>query len=75
MIPFVNEPEMERVLEAARDAGATSASYMVLRLPWEVTPLFQHWLDAHFPDRAERVMAACATCAAARTTTRPSGPG
>ena len=57
MIPFLNEPELERILAAARDAGATSAFSSVLRLPWEVSPLFQQWLEAHFPDRAERVMA------------------
>jgi DNA repair photolyase len=56
IIPFVTEPEMERVLEAARDAGAVSAHYVVLRLPWEVNPLFQEWLQAHFPERAQRVM-------------------
>jgi DNA repair photolyase len=57
MIPFINEPELERILAAARDAGATSAFCTVLRLPWEVNPLFQQWLEAHFPDRAARVMA------------------
>jgi DNA repair photolyase len=56
VIPFVTEPDMERVLEACAEAGATSASYIVLRLPWEVAPLFKDWLAAHFPDRAERVM-------------------
>ena len=57
IIPFINEPELEEVLEAAQAAGATSAFSIVLRLPWEVNPLFQHWLDQHFPDRAARVMA------------------
>lgn len=56
VIPFVTEPDLERVLEAARDAGAVSAHYVVLRLPWEVNPLFQQWLETHFPDRAQRVM-------------------
>ncbi len=56
VIPFVTEPELEKVLEAARNAGAVSAHYVVLRLPWEVSPLFQQWLEAHFPDRAARVM-------------------
>jgi len=56
IIPFVTEPEIERILEAARDAGAVSAHYTVLRLPWEVNPLFQQWLEAHFPERAARVM-------------------
>jgi DNA repair photolyase len=57
VIPFINEPELERILEAAAEAGATSAFSVVLRLPWEVNPLFQQWLDQHFPDRAARVMA------------------
>ena len=57
IIPFINEPEIERVLEAAAAAGASSAFGIVLRLPWEVNPIFQRWLDQHFPDRAARVMA------------------
>jgi DNA repair photolyase len=57
LIPFINEPELERVLEAAAKAGARSAFGIVLRLPWEVNPIFQQWLDQHFPDRAARVMA------------------
>ncbi|WP_114810393.1 PA0069 family radical SAM protein [Paraburkholderia kururiensis] len=56
VIPFVTEPDMEHILEACAEAGATSASYIVLRLPWEVAPLFKDWLAAHFPDRADRVM-------------------
>ena len=57
VIPFINEPELERILEAARDAGATYAFSIVIRLPWEVNPLFQQWLQQHFPQRADRVMA------------------
>lgn len=57
MIPFINEPELERILEAAAQAGATRAFSIVIRLPWEVNPLFQQWLEAHFPERAKRVMA------------------
>ena len=57
IIPFINEPEIERILEAAASAGATSAFGIVIRLPWEVNPIFQRWLDQHFPDRAARVMA------------------
>ena len=57
IIPFINEPEIERILEAAAAAGATSAFGIVLRLPWEVNPIFQRWLDQHYPDRAARVMA------------------
>lgn len=57
VIPFINEPELERVLAAAAEAGATSAFSIVVRLPWEVNPLFQDWLRQHFPERAARVMA------------------
>jgi DNA repair photolyase len=56
VIPFITEPDLERVLTAAAEAGAVNASYIVLRLPWEVNPLFQQWLQAHFPERAQRVM-------------------
>jgi len=56
VIPFLTEPDLEKVLEAAREAGAIYANYIVLRLPWEVRPLFAEWLQAHYPDRAERVM-------------------
>jgi DNA repair photolyase len=56
VIPFVTEPDLERILAAVTEAGAISANYIVLRLPWEVNPLFQQWLQAHFPDRAQRVM-------------------
>jgi DNA repair photolyase len=55
-IPFLTD-DMEQVLEAARDAGARSAFYHVLRLPWEVSPLFRQWLEQHHPERAARVMA------------------
>lgn len=57
VIPFLNEPELERILEAARNAGANSAFSIVVRLPWEVAPLFRQWLETHFPERAARVMA------------------
>ncbi|MCB2019075.1 MAG: PA0069 family radical SAM protein [Hydrogenophaga sp.] len=55
-IPFIND-DMERVLEAAAEAGATRAFYQVLRLPWELAPMFRQWLELHYPDRAARVMA------------------
>lgn len=56
VIPWVNDRELEAVLEAAREAGAGSAGYVLLRLPWEVAPLFRDWLQTHLPDRAEHVM-------------------
>ena len=56
VIPFVTEPDLERILTAAAEAGAVNAGYVMLRLPWEISPLFRQWLEAHFPDRAARVM-------------------
>ncbi|BCT68284.1 PA0069 family radical SAM protein [Nitrosospira sp. NRS527] len=56
IIPFVTEPDLERILAAAAEAGAINAGYVMLRLPWEVSPLFRQWLEVHFPDRAVRVM-------------------
>jgi DNA repair photolyase len=56
MIPALNDHEMERLMEAAAQAGALTASYIPLRLPHEVAPLFRDWLDAHCPDRARHVM-------------------
>ena len=55
-IPFVNE-DMEQVLAAAWEAGARSAFYTVVRLPWEVAPLFKQWLELNYPQRAARIMA------------------
>lgn len=54
-IPFIND-DMEQVLEAAYEAGARRAFYQVLRLPWELSPMFRQWLELHYPDRAARVM-------------------
>jgi DNA repair photolyase len=56
MIPFINDEFLERIVESAAQAGAYYASYTVVRLPWEVRPVFEQWLQAHFPDRAERVL-------------------
>ena len=56
IIPAINDAEMERVLEAATVAGATSAGYVLLRLPLEIKDLFREWLAAHFPDRANHVL-------------------
>jgi DNA repair photolyase len=57
MIPAVNDHELERILEAAAEAGATSAGYVLLRLPLEVAPLVEEWLRLHAPLRAERALA------------------
>lgn len=55
LIPALTDHELEGILEAARDAGAASAGYILLRLPHEVKPLFRAWLDGHRPGRAEHV--------------------
>lgn len=55
-IPFVND-DMEQVLQAAFEAGARTAFYTVVRLPWEVAPLFKQWLELHYPQRAGRIIA------------------
>jgi len=56
VIPALTDHELETILQAAADAGAVAASSIVLRLPREVAPLFQDWLQQHFPDRAARIM-------------------
>jgi len=56
MIPMINDSELEHLLEAAKDAGALSAAYMLLRLPLEVAPLFEQWLHDHYPQRATHVL-------------------
>ena len=55
--PFLNDGDLEAVLEAAARAGARSAHYTILRLPDELLTVFTDWLRERFPDRAERVMA------------------
>ena len=57
MVPALTDPELEAILAAGRDAGARHASWIMLRLPREVSPLVQEWLATHYPDRAERIMA------------------
>jgi len=56
MIPALNDHELEGILEAAAENGATGASYILLRLPLEIAGLFQDWLREHYPDRADRVL-------------------
>ncbi|KRC76412.1 Radical SAM superfamily protein [compost metagenome] len=56
VIPFINDESMEHILQESKAAGAHYASYTVLRLPWEVKTLFEDWLHAHYPDRAQRVL-------------------
>jgi DNA repair photolyase len=56
VIPGLNDHELEAVLARAAEAGATTASYVVLRLPLEIKDLFREWLEEARPDRAKRVM-------------------
>jgi DNA repair photolyase len=55
IIPAINDPEIERILEACGSAGVTGAGYVILRLPLEVRDLFHEWLVVHFPDRHRHV--------------------
>ncbi len=56
IIPALNDHEIERILDAGKAAGALEASYVILRLPLEVSPLFRDWLLQHYPDRYRHVM-------------------
>src|SRR3979490_1517731 len=56
VIPAITDHEMEDILAAAKEAGAGSAGYVLLRLPHEVKILFREWLAEHYPDRAKHVM-------------------
>ncbi|MFL0692191.1 MAG: PA0069 family radical SAM protein [Agrobacterium tumefaciens] len=56
VIPALNDHEIERILDSGKAAGATEASYVLLRLPLEVSPLFRDWLLQHYPDRYRHVM-------------------
>ena len=56
LIPALNDPELEAILEAAAEAGASEAGYVLLRLPHEVKELFREWLQQNAPHRAARIM-------------------
>lgn len=56
MIPGLNDSEMETIMEKAVEIGATYSAYTILRLPLEVSPLFQEWLEAFAPSRSSRIM-------------------
>ena len=57
VIPSITDEFMEGILSEAAGKGVRSASWIMLRLPHEVAPLFREWLDVHYPDRASKVMA------------------
>jgi DNA repair photolyase len=80
LIPAINDHELERILAAAKAAGASRAETLLLRLPLELKDLFQDWLATHYPDRAERVLSLIRQCREgelndARFGTRMSGTG
>ena len=56
VVPFINDDQMEKVLEAAWAHGAREAGYVLLRLPWEVKDIFKDWLERHYPLKAKHVM-------------------
>ena len=56
VIPMVTDADLERILEAARDAGAQAAGYVMLRLPYELKDIWREWLQLHVPARAAHVM-------------------
>ena len=62
VIPRINDHEIEAILQAVAERGAHAASYVLLRLPLEVEPLFRDWLSVHYPDRADAVMRAIQAC-------------
>ena len=56
VIPGLTDQEIERILDSVRAAGASEAGYIILRLPWEVSPVFKEWLLRHYPDRYRHVV-------------------
>jgi DNA repair photolyase len=56
IIPGLTDHEVPKIMEACAKAGAQFAGYTIVRLPWAVAPLFEHWLEEHFPDRKEKVL-------------------
>lgn len=56
VIPGINDHEIPKIVEACGKAGAQFAGHVLLRLPWAVAPLFEHWLDEHFPERKAKVL-------------------
>ena len=56
IIPGITDHEVPAILAACGKAGAQFAGYVVLRLPWAVAPIFERWLEEHFPERKEKVL-------------------
>ncbi|MEA1677091.1 PA0069 family radical SAM protein [Nitrospirillum sp. BR 11163] len=62
MIPALNDAELESILAAAKEAGATQGHYILLRLPRELADLMEEWLRLHAPDRADHVLSLIRQC-------------
>src|SRR5262249_32965229 len=56
IVPAINDAEIERILDAAKAAGAESAGYVMLRMPFEIKDLFREWLREHFPAKEKHVI-------------------
>jgi len=67
IIPFINDHEIEALVQSSVAAGAQALGYILIRLPLEVRPLFEEWLQQHYPLKAERVMAAIRSTRGGRT--------
>jgi DNA repair photolyase len=56
IIPGLTDHEVPAIVKACAEAGAQFAGYTIVRLPWAIAPLFEHWLDEHFPEKKEKVL-------------------
>src|SRR5213595_2728098 len=56
IIPGLTDHEIPKILDACAKAGAQFAGYTIVRLPWAIAPLFEHWLEEHFPDRKDKIL-------------------
>jgi DNA repair photolyase len=56
IIPGLTDHEVPKIMDACAKSGAQFAGYTIVRLPWAVAPLFEHWLEEHFPERKEKVL-------------------
>jgi DNA repair photolyase len=56
IIPGLTDHEVPRILETCAKAGAQFAGYTIVRLPWAIAPLFEHWLEEHFPNRKDKIL-------------------
>jgi len=56
VIPGLTDHELPAIVDACAKAGAQFAGYTIVRLPWAIAPLFEHWLDEHFPEKKEQVL-------------------